>query len=205
MAKLRYFDAGKPADPEPTLAVSTTGHSEFLRTGRINRDRPHWLAEERRYMTHQEVAEQTAQKLRNAGEMTHGRLNGFHKSIRFPKLIFHHTLKDTPHLGYCHVTAARTQFARYEEVNWAFYIANFFARIGQEENFFEDISLKYSRMYFAVALHPDRQASDKKLTINRDIRGNGVLFHTHDPQSAIRNVLLLGARHEQLRDIIRQL
>jgi hypothetical protein len=32
-----------------------------------------------------------------------------------------------------------------------------------------------------------------------------VLFHTHDPQTAIRNVLLLGARNEQLRDIIRQL
>jgi len=90
-------------------------------------------------------------------------------------------------------------------VNWAFYIANFFARIGQEENFFEDISLKYSRMYFAVAVHPDKKASDEKLTINRDIRGNGVLFHTHDPQIAVRNVLLLGARNEQLRDIIRQL
>lgn len=205
MAKLRYFDAGKPADPEPAVATSTTGHTEFLRTGRINRDRAHWLAEERRYLSHGEVAELTAQKLRNAGEKTHDRLNGFHQSIRFPKLIFHHTLKDTPHLGYCHVTAARTQFAQYEQVNWAFYIANFFARIGQEENFFEDISLKYSRMYFAVAVHPDQKASEKKLTINRDIRGNGVLFHTHDPQIAVRNVLLLGARNEQLRDIIRQL
>ena len=194
MAKLRYFDAGKPADPEPAPVVPTTGHSEFLRTGRINRNRPHWLAEEREYLSHEHVAERTALKLRDAGEKTHDRLTSFH-----------HTLKDTPHLGYCHVTAARTQFAQYEQVNWAFYIANFFARIGQEENFFEDISLKYSRMYFAVAVHPDKQAEDKKLTINRDIRGNGVLFHTHDPQIAIRNVLLLGARNEQLRDIIRQL
>ncbi len=205
MAKLRYFNAGKPAEPEPAPAVSTTGHTEFLRTGRISRNKLHWLAEEREYLTHEEVAVRTARKLRDAGEKTHDRLNSFHKSIRFPKLIFHHTLKDTPHLGYCHVTAARTQFAQYEDVNWAFYIANFFARIGQQENFFEDISLKYSRMYFAVAIHPDKAAEDKKLTINRDIRGNGVLFHTHDPQIAIRNVLLLGARNEQLRDIIRQL
>ena len=203
MAKLRYFDAKKPAEPEPELPAAS--HSEFLRTGRITRDRAHWLAEERRYLSYEEVAERTANKLRNAGEKTHDRLNSFHKSIRFPKLIFHHTLKDTPHLGYCHVTAARTQFAQYEEVSWAFYIANFFARIGQNDNFFENISLKYSRMYFAVAIQPDQESPEKKLTINREIRGNGVLFHTHDPQIAVRNVLLLGARNEQLRDIIRQL
>ena len=106
MAKLRYFDAGKPAEPEPAQPVSTTGYTEFLRTGRINRNRPHWLAEEREYLTHEQVAERTALKLRDAGEKTHDRLNNFHRSIRFPKLIFHHTLKDTPHLGYCHVTAA---------------------------------------------------------------------------------------------------
>lgn len=203
MAKLRYFDAKKPADPEPTLPAP--GYTEFLRTGRINRDKTHWLAEERRYLTFEEVAERTASKLRSAGETTHDRLNSFHQSIRFPKLIFHHTLRDTPHLGYCHVTAARTQFAQYEEVSWAFYIANFFARLGQNDAFFEDISLKYSRMYFAVAIRPDEDAAKKKLTINREVRGNGVLFHTHDPQIAIRNVLLLGARNEQLRDIIRQL
>ena len=90
-------------------------------------------------------------------------------------------------------------------MSWAFYIANFFARLGQNDAFFEDISLKYSRMYFAVAVHPDQESPEKKLTINREVRGNGVLFHTHDPQIAVRNVLLLGARNEQLRDIIRQL
>jgi hypothetical protein len=60
-------------------------------------------------------------------------------------------------------------------------------------------------MYFAVAVTADAEAEDKKLTINRNVRGNGVLFQTHDPQVAIRNVLMLGARNEQLRDIIRQL
>jgi hypothetical protein len=203
MVKLRYFDSLKPKDDLPALPVA--GHSEFLRTGRITRERAHWLAEERRYLTHEEVAAQTAQRLRSAGEKTHERLNGFHRSIRLPKLIFHHTLKDTPHLGYCHVTASRTQFAAYEQVNWAFYIANFYARIGEDENFFEEISLKYSRMYFAVAVEPDLESADKKLTINRAVRGNGVLFLTHEPQAAVRNVLLLGARNEQLRDIIRQL
>ncbi|MDE1996950.1 MAG: hypothetical protein KGI75_30905 [Rhizobiaceae bacterium] len=203
MVKLRYFDSKKPAEPEP--AKPATAHSEFLRTGRISRERTHWLAEERRYLTYEEVAERTAVKLQNAGQTTLERLNNFHQSIRFPKLIFHHTLKDTPHLGYCHVTAARTQFAQYETVNWAFYIANFYARIGENDNFFEDISLKFSRMYFAVAVQPDAESPEKKLTINREVRGHGVLFRTHDPQVAIRNVLLLGARNEQLRDIIRQL
>jgi hypothetical protein len=37
------------------------------------------------------------------------------------------------------------------------------------------------------------------------VRGNGLLFRTNDPQIAIRNILLLGARNEQLRQIIRQL
>jgi hypothetical protein len=43
------------------------------------------------------------------------------------------------------------------------------------------------------------------MTIDRSVRGNGLLFRTHDPQAAIRNILLLGARNEQLREIIRQL
>ncbi len=83
MAKLGYFDAKKPVEPEPELPAAS--HSEFLRTGRITRERAHWLAEERRYLTHQEVAERTANKLRNAGEKTHDRLNSFHQSIRFPR------------------------------------------------------------------------------------------------------------------------
>src|SRR5262249_33212513 len=147
----------------------------------------------------------TAERLQAAGERTHDKLNGFHKSIQFPKLIFHRTIAETPHLGYCHVTASRTRFARHEEVSWAFYIANFFAEIGKEEDAFVKIDPRCKRMYFAVAVRPDHDASEKKLMINRDVRGNGVLFRTHDPQVAIRNVLLLGARNEQLRDIIRQL
>ncbi len=203
MARFRYFDASNPAAVAPQRPTAV--HSEFLRTGRIIRSKANWLSEERRYLTHEEVAERTARKLQAASEKTHDRLNSFHKSIQFPKLIFHRTLADSPHLGYCHVTASRTQFAKYDQVSWAFYIANFFAKIGEDENFFEEIDLKLSRMYFAVAIQPDQGSEEKKLTIDRTIRSNGVLFRTHDPQIAIRNVLLLGARNEQLRDIIRQL
>jgi hypothetical protein len=201
MAKLRYYDASQSNEAN-ALSVA---HSEFLRTGRISRDKSSWVPEERRYLTYEEVAEKTARKLQAAGEKTHDRLNNFHKSIQFPKIIFHRTLADAPHLGYCHVTASRTRFARYEEVDWAFYIANFYAEIGDDADAFVKIDSNYTRMYFAVAIRPGQQAEDKKLTINRDVRGNGVLFRTHDPQAAIRNVLLLGARNEQLRDIIRQL
>ncbi|MGO8141056.1 DUF6656 family protein, partial [Rhizobium leguminosarum] len=45
----------------------------------------------------------------------------------------------------------------------------------------------------------------EKMTIDRSVRGNGLLFRTHYPQAAIRNILLLCARNEQLREIIRQL
>jgi hypothetical protein len=204
MAKLRYYDARPNHTAEPALPAAV--HSEFLRTGKIIRNSTaNWLAEERRYLSYDEVAEKTARKLQAAGEQTHDRLSNFHSSIKFPKLIFHRTLADSPHLGYCHVTAARTQFAKYETVSWAFYIANFFAKIGENDSFFEEIDGRASRMYFAVAVKTDAQSEDNKLTINRKVRGNGVLFQTHDPQVAIRNVLLLGARSEQLRDIIRQL
>ncbi|KQV68193.1 DUF6656 family protein [Rhizobium sp. Root1220] len=202
MAKLRYFDASN--DPNDPSNAPVASHSEFLRTGKITRERRHWLAAERRYLTHDEVAEKTATKLQSAGVKTHQHINGFHRSIQFPKMVFHRTLKDSPHLGYCHVTAARTKFARYEEVSWAFYIANFFSDIGDNDNFFRHIDVKYSRMYFAVAIRPDEHTAEK-LTIDRSVRGNGLLFRTHDPQIAIRNVLLLGARNEQLREIIRQL
>ena len=210
MAKLRYYDTSPRPTGEPMSA--TAAHSEFLRTGRITRDKVHWVREERRYLTYEEVADATARKLQTAAEKTHDRLNNFHKSIQFPKIIFHRTLAETPHLGYCHVTAARTHFARYSEVNWAFYIANFYADIGGEEDAFVRIDPRHTRMYFAIAIEPDATApgagqpsTEPKLKIDRKVRGNGVLFRTTDPQVAIRNVLLLGARNEQLRDIIRQL
>jgi hypothetical protein len=199
MAKLRYFDA-KEEKEAPLVAT----HSEFLRTGKITRNRAHWLADERRYLTHDEVAEKTARKLLVAGEKTHQNINAFHRSIQFPKMIFHRTLQDSPHLGYCHVTAARTKFARYEEVSWAFYIANFYSEIGASENFFHKIDVGYSRMYFAVAIKPGEETNERMM-IDRSVRGNGLLFRTHEPQVAIRNILLLGARNEQLREIVRQL
>jgi hypothetical protein len=205
MAKLRYFDAKDVA--KTAVAAAVTPHSEFLRTGRISRLRSleNWHEEERRYLTHEEVAEKTARKLQIAGEVTHQRLNAFHRSIRFPKIIFHRTLRDSPHLGYCHVTASRTKFALYDTVNWAFYIANFYSEFGEGDSaFFKDIDVQYSRMYFAVAIKPG-DVSQEKLVIDTSVRGNGLLFRTTDPAIAIRNVLLLGARNEQLREIIRQL
>lgn len=202
MAKLRYFDTTQTTE-EPESAAAAP-HSEFLRTGKITRNRSHWLAAERRYLTHDEVAETTGRRLQTAGEKTHQHINGFHRAIQFPKMVFHRTLKDSPHLGYCHVTASRTKFAHYEDVSWAFYIANFYADIGDNDNFFQHIDVQYSRMYFAVAIRPGEHTAER-MTIDRNVRGNGVLFRTHDPQVAIRNVLLLGARNEQLREIIRQL
>lgn len=202
MAKLRYFDARPQAAPAPQAPAAV--HSEFLRTGRITRERAR-KEQERRYISHDTVAERTAQRLQLAGEKTHERLNRFHRSIHFPKLIFHRTLADSPHLGYCHVTAARTQFAEYKNVSWAFYIANFYAEIDDSESSFVKIDQRQPRMYFAVAVEQVQQDGDKTFAINRTVRGNGVLFQTADPQVAIRNVLLLGARNEQLRDIIRQL
>ena len=202
MQKLRYYAA--PKKHSAPLTPSTRAvHTEFLRTGRILRRREDWLPEEKRYLTHEEVAERTGRRLEPAGETTHSRINGFHRSIQYPKLIFHKTLDNRPHLGYCHVTAARTNFAKYADVKWAFYIANFFAELGEGDQFFEQIRTNYSRMYFAVAIQPDQ--SSKSMAIDRSIRENGLLFRTHDPKEALKNVLMLGARDAQLRKIIARL
>lgn len=200
MQKLRYFAASK-SDKIGTPAKAA--HTEFLRTGRISRHRDDWMPEQRRYLTYEEVAERTGKRLEAAADTTHTRINSFHRSIQFPKIIFHRTLTDSPHLGYCHVTAARTNFARYADVRWAFYIANFFADIGESEAFFERIRQNYSRMYFAVAMKPEAEA--KTMSIDRSFRDNGLLFRTHDPKQALRNVLMLGARDAELRKIIAKL
>lgn len=197
--KFRYYDAvayKRANQPKPAV------HTEFLRTGRIDRNLP-WSPSEKRYLTYQEVAERTGRKLENAGNVTHDRINGFHQSIRFPKLIFHRTLAQTPHLGYCHITVANSRFAEFENVQWAFYMANFFAEIGEEEQFFADISKTAKRMYFAVAITPAEE--EGRLQIDRKVRGNGVLFRTDDPKLAMKNVLMLGARNEALRKIIHAL
>jgi hypothetical protein len=197
MSKLQYVDQASKAPAKPAI------QSEFLRTGRIDRNRPTWSADERRYLTYEEVAARTGKILVSAGTRTHERLNGFHKSIQFPKLVFHRTLSGTPHLGYCHVTAAKTKFAEFEDVKWAFYIANFFAEIASDDMKFEDVNMRVERMYFAVAVERDEER--KKLAINRKVRGNGLLFRTDDPKTALKNVLLLGAKHEALRKVIRAL
>jgi hypothetical protein len=194
MSRLQYVDQERPAP------VKQTVHSDFLRTGRIDRSRPNWAPDEKRYLTYEEVAERTGKILTAAGEKTHERLNTFHRSIQFPKLVFHRTLTGTPHLGYCHVTAAKSKFAEYADVNWAFYIANFFADIASDDLKFEQINMRAERMYFAVAMEND---SGKKLVIDRKVRGNGLLFRTDDPKTALKNVLLLGAKQEALRKIIR--
>lgn len=195
MSKLQYVDQASPVAPKPTK------HSEFLRTGRIDRSRPNWSIEEKRYLTYEEVAARTGKILTSAGERTHEKLNTFHSSIQFPRLVFHRTLAGTPHLGYCHVTAAKTRFAEFEDVKWAFYIANFFADIGSHDLKFESVNMRTERMYFAVAV--ERGAEGGKLAINTKVRGNGLLFRTDDPKTALKNVLLLGAKGETMRRVIR--
>ncbi|MGV1824837.1 DUF6656 family protein [Agrobacterium vitis] len=198
MSKLRYYAA--PKTPALENKRPKAAHSEFLRTGKIIRDEDDWLADEKRYLTHEEVAVRTAKRLEAAAETTHQRINGFHKSIRFPKLLFHQTLQDIPHLGYCHVTASRSNFAQYADVKWAFYFANFNAEVGGEDSFFQKITPQYGRMYFAVALKPDR--AKREMAVDRSIREDGLLFRTSDPKVALKNVLLLGARTSALRKII---
>ncbi|MFB9950380.1 DUF6656 family protein [Rhizobium puerariae] len=200
--KIRYYEAPPPSPPVAP-EVKIAAHSEFLRTGRIGRPKPIWVPEERRYLSHAQVAERTGKRLEEAGEKSHERINGFHRSIQFPKIIAHHTLDQRPHLGYCHVTAARTLLSRRVPVSWSFYIANFFSDISEEEEkFFERISTAYSRMYFAVAVEGE---PGQPFRINRSIRKNGLLFKTSDPMEAIKNVLMLGASNEALREIIKKL
>lgn len=197
MGKLQYVEDTKVTPPKQAV------HSEFLRTGRIDRNRPNWSDSEKRYLSYEEVAERTGKILVAAGDRTHERLNTFHKSIQFPKLVFHRTLSGTPHLGYCHVTASKSKFAEFDDIKWAFYIANFFADIAAEELRFERVNMRAERMYFAVAV--ERDDDSKKLAINRKVRGNGLLFRTDDPKTALKNVLLLGAKHEAVRKVIRAL
>ena len=197
MSKLQYVEDIKMTPPRQAA------HSEFLRTGRIDRNRPNWSDSEKRYLSYEEVAERTGKILVSAGERTHERLNTFHKSIRLPKLVIHRTLSGTPHLGYSHVTASKSKFAEFDDIKWAFYIANFFADIAAEELRFERVNMRAERMYFAVAV--ERDDDSKKLAINRKVRGNGLLFRTDDPKTALKNVLLLGAKHEAVRKVIRAL
>ncbi|MDP2120325.1 MAG: hypothetical protein Q8K28_10510 [Hoeflea sp.] len=199
MSMFRYYAAkAKGQAPVPAKAVYTN----FLRTGRIARDAEDWVDEEQRFLTDAEVARRTGIRLENAGRTTHQRLNTFHARIRFPEIIFHKTLSQAPHLGYVHVTASTTDFADHKDVSWGFYIANFKAEITAEDRFFQRIRPRTSRMYFAVAMKPADDGEPRRQVINRDVRGNGVLFQTTDPTTALKNVLMLGARTADLRKIV---
>lgn len=198
--RIRYFDASKRKLPP---ARSKTAHSEFLRTGRIVRFDEAWVPQDRHYLSHEQVAEITARRLQDAGEMTHSRLNSFHNSIYFPKMVFHRLIDNSPHLGYCHVTASRTSFNTQKPVLWSFYFANFFAELCGEEQFFDKIDQSRSRMYFAVAMQADN--GGKNVTIDKSVHRGGLLFQTQDPKEALKNVLMLGTRSEKMRDFIRHM
>lgn len=222
MSMFRYYAAKTTGQ---SLVPAKAVHTNFLRTGRIARPED-WVEEERRFLTHEEVAKRTGIRLENAGKKTHQRLNRVHKNIRFPQIIFHKTLAQAPHLGYVHVTASKADFAEYKDVTWGFYIANFSADIGGEiaadtvadsttgntkdsttdssadGQFFHHINPGYARMYFAVAMKNQDTGGTRQQVINRDIRNNGLLFRTTDPKTALKNVLLLGAKTAELRKIV---
>ncbi|MBC7283646.1 DUF6656 family protein [Hoeflea sp.] len=199
MTMFRYYAAKKATGQAPAAAKAI--HTNFLRTGRIVREAEDWVEEDRRFLTYDEVAQRTGIRLESAGRKTHQRLNTIHKQIRFPRIIFHKTLAQAPHLGYVHVTASKTDFAEYKDVTWGFYIANFSAEITADEQVFHRISPGYARMYFAVAMKGAEDGQTRRPVIDREIRGNGVLFRTADPVTALRNVLMLGARNAELRKI----
>lgn len=195
-AKTRGLAAAKtpPADaaPDKPAPDMPRSHSDFLRAG----------SRKRYKFSPEEVAAHTGKVLEAAGEQSHQRLNAFHRSVQFPKIIFHRTLDKLPHLGYCHVTAARTIVAQ-RPLSWSFYIANFLSEIGGEGRpFFERIKDAEARMFFAVAVKGE---PGKSFEINRSVRNSGLLFQTSDPRQAIRNVLTLGTSSEQLREIIKKL
>lgn len=201
MSKLRYFAADGLRE---AMKAPKTVHSEFLRTGRIFRGQERWDNIEKRYMTHEEVAERTGKHLQAAGERTHERINGVHKAITFPKLLYHRTLDNRPHLGYCHVTASKTKLMNDENLRWAFYIANFFSEIGEELKFVGKLDRHVSRMYFAVAVQNDNDVSTR-MVVDRKLKPDGILFRTHDPKIALKNVLMLGTNDPRLRQKIRDL
>lgn len=201
MSKLRYFAAEGLRE---AMNAPKSIHTEFLRTGRIIRGKDRWDFLEKRYMTHEEVAERTAKFLERAGEAAHERINNVHAAIRFPKFLFQRTLDNRPHLGYCHVTAAKTELRNHDPIRWSFYIANFFSEIGEELKFVGRLDRRVSRMYFAVALSNDNENATR-MVADRSLKPNGVLFRTHDPMIALKNVLMLGTNDPRLRQKIRDL
>jgi hypothetical protein len=199
ISPLKYYDTEAF---KPVPIKSKTMHSEFLRNGRIKRFEDRWLPSGKRYYSPTEVAEITGKRLTAAGERANAKLNNVHPGIRFPDMVYHRIIDSMPHLGYCHVTASRARIDRKSDVLWSFYFTNFTADIGGEDRFFENIDRNFSRMYFAVAINAAEKASP---SINRTVRNNGVLFKTSDPNEALYNVLMLGAKTKELRDFIKSL
>jgi hypothetical protein len=201
MTKLRYFAADGLKE---AMRAPATVHSEFLRTGRIFRGKERWDLIEKRYMSLDEVAARTGKILQAAGERTHERINAIHDSIKFPKIIFHRTLDKRPHLGYCHVTASRTRLLNDDNFKWAFYIANFYAQIDDGLRFVGKLDGRVSRMYFAIAMDNDSE-TPTRMILDRHLKEDGILFRTHDPKIALKNVLMLGTNDPKLRERIRRL
>ncbi len=181
MAKLRYYDA---ADKMPAAPAKAKAHTEFLRTGRIDRRR--WMANERQYLSYAEGAQQTARKLTTRAERPTADINGSWPRCS-PKMVFQVApLANSPHLGLLPRDRAKNLPRKGNEDHLVLLSRELLLRLGNEDPFLDRIS-RAIRPCISPSRSSPMPAKDGYV-VNRNVRGNGLMFPTQDPKVAEENV-----------------
>ncbi len=122
-----------------------------------------------------------ADKLTTAGETTHKRINGFHTSIQFPKMIFHRTLAGRPasRLLPCHGGANTSRPVQGRHL--VLLLRQLLLRPRRRETL---LRTHPDRLFPNVfrRRHRARCAEPEQMTINRSVRDNGLLFQYRRPE-----------------------
>ena len=190
-APIRYFDLQEEkrikAELEANAKRPAARHFDFF----LDRKPEEKVvqAAPRKVLTRQEVAKATQTVLTGKSNVYHNQLINARPDLMFRRENQCKIIEALPHLGYAAITSGTVPNKEENNVPWMLYFANFNAKFGQGDVLFEDIPKNYGVTFFALALDVNEEGIVKGRDL--DLRGNGLLFATKDPNEAFHNIVKL--------------
>ena len=190
--QIRYFDLQEEkrikAELEAKAKRPAARHFDFF-LDRKPEEKVIEAPPPRKILTRQEVAKATQTVLTGKSGVYHHQLTTARPDLMFRRENQCKIIEALPHLGYAAITSGTVPDKEENNVPWMLYFANFNAKFGQGDVLFEDIPKNYGVTFFALAL----ELNEEGIVTGRDLnlRGNGILFATKDPNEAFQNIVKL--------------
>ncbi|MEN9895027.1 MAG: hypothetical protein RIR97_879 [Pseudomonadota bacterium] len=132
------------------------------------------------------VPEMTRHRLYYKAETYFQQLLFWRPMIEVQRLDTVRLIEARPRFGYASIIRSLTPDSSGALYPWIFYVCNFPAKFGMDDQLFDSIPTSPGVTFFGLGLSVDTDG--RIIGRNRSIRGNGLLFATSDPTEAFENV-----------------